>query len=45
MEYFDAFSDLRGVYLEDSWVLAVDPNDDGVAFRSRASSIATGWGG
>jgi hypothetical protein len=33
MQYNDAFSDLAGVYLEDSWVLELTPSDDGLVLR------------
>ena len=33
MQYFEAFSDLAGVYLEDSWVLEVAPSDHGLSLR------------
>jgi hypothetical protein len=33
MKYYEAFSDLAGVYLEDSWVLELAPSDDGLALR------------
>jgi hypothetical protein len=33
MEYFEAFSDLAGVYLEDSWVLEVAASDHGLSLR------------
>ena len=36
MHYQEAFSDLAGVYLEDSWVLEVAPSDDGLALRVEA---------
>lgn len=33
MQYYEAFSDLAGVYLEDSWVLELAPHDHGLALR------------
>jgi hypothetical protein len=36
MRYYEAFSDLAGVYLEDSWVLEVAPSDHGLSFRLEA---------
>jgi hypothetical protein len=33
MEYYEAFSDLAGVYLEDSWVLELAPSEDGLVLR------------
>jgi hypothetical protein len=33
MQYHEAFSDLAGVHLEDSWVLELAPSDDGLALR------------
>jgi hypothetical protein len=36
MQHHEAFSDLAGVYLEDSWVLELAPNDDGLAIRIEA---------
>ena len=36
VEYHQAFPDLAGVYLEDSWVLNVAPTEHGVSFRLEA---------
>ena len=33
VHYYEAFSDLAGVYLEDSWVLELAPSDHGLSFR------------
>ena len=33
MQYFEVFSDLAGVYLEDSWVLELAPSDYGLSLR------------
>jgi hypothetical protein len=37
MRHDEAFSDLAGVYLEDSWVLELAPSDDGLALRLEAA--------
>lgn|SRR3954453_15160060 len=31
--YFEAFASLRGVYLEDSWILSVESHGDSVTFE------------
>lgn len=36
VEYYEAFSDLAGVYLEDSWVLEVAPTSVGLSLRLEA---------
>lgn len=36
MQYFEAFDDLRGVYLEESWVLAISQDDASVTFEVEA---------
>jgi hypothetical protein len=36
VQYYEAFSDLAGVHLEDSWVLELAPSDDGLALRLEA---------
>jgi hypothetical protein len=36
MQYHEAFSDLAGVYLEDSWVLELAPSDDGLSLHLEA---------
>ncbi len=33
MEYHEAFPELAGIYLEDSWVLEVAPSTTGMSFR------------
>lgn len=33
VHYYETFSDLAGVSLEDSWVLEVAPSDHGLSFR------------
>ena len=37
MQYFEAFLDLAGVCLEDSWVLDVAPSDHRLSFRIEAA--------
>jgi hypothetical protein len=36
VDYYEAFPDLAGVYLEDSWVLEVAPTAEGVSLRLEA---------
>lgn len=36
VQYYEAFADLAGVYLEDSWVLEVAPSGHGLSLRVEA---------